>query len=229
MIRILHLYPELMNLYGDYGNLTIIANRIKKHGIEVRIDKREIQDPIIFEDYDFVYMGSGTEKNQLVALNDLRKYELYLKEYINDNNVVLFTGNAMELLGNSIDDELALGIVDFNTRITDTRYTGDVIVYNETLKETVGFINKSSLIEGGEKFKLFDYVFKDNNLSDNSYEGYRYKNLFGTHIIGPVLVKNPYFADEILKLLLKDQYVDNADKYEMAAYETTLRELRKRK
>ena len=117
---------------------------------------------------------------------------------------------------------------DFNTRITDKRYTGDVIVYNETLKETVGFINKSSLIEGGEKFKLFDYVFKDNNLSDNSYEGYRYKNLFGTHIIGPVLVKNPYFADEILKLLLKDQYVDNADKYEMAAYETTLRELRKR-
>ncbi len=229
MIRILHLYPELMNLYGDYGNLTVIANRIKKHGIEVRIDKREIQDPIIFEDYDFVYMGSGTEKNQLVALNDLRKYELYLKEYINDNNVVLFTGNAMELLGNSIDDELALGIVDFNTRITDKRYTGDVIVYNETLKETVGFINKSSLIEGGEKFKLFDYVFKDNNLSDNSYEGYRYKNLFGTHIIGPVLVKNPYFADEILKLLLKDQYVDNADKYEMAAYETTLRELRKRK
>ena len=229
MIRILHLYPELMNLYGDYGNLTIIANRIKKHGIEVRIDKREIQDPIIFEDYDFVYMGSGTEKNQLVALNDLRKYELYLKEYINDNNVVLFTGNAMELLGNSIDDELALGIVDFNTRITDKRYTGDVIVYNETLKETVGFINKSSLIEGGEKFKLFDYVFKDNNLSDNSYEGYRYKNLFGTHIIGPVLVKNPYFADEILKLLLKDQYVDNADKYEMAAYETTLCELRKRK
>ena len=229
MIRILHLYPELMNLYGDYVNLTIIANRIKKHGIEVRIDKREIQDPIIFEDYDFVYMGSGTEKNQLVALNDLRKYELYLKEYINDNNVVLFTGNAMELLGNSIDDELALGIVDFNTRITDKRYTGDVIVYNETLKETVGFINKSSLIEGGEKFKLFDYVFKDNNLSDNSYEGYRYKNLFGTHIIGPVLVKNPYFADEILKLLLKDQYVDNADKYEMAAYETTLRELRKRK
>jgi CobQ-like glutamine amidotransferase family enzyme len=229
MIRILHLYPELMNLYGDYGNLTIIANRIKKHGIEVRIDKREIQDPIIFEDYDFVYMGSGAEKNQLVALNDLRKYELYLKEYINDNNVVLFTGNAMELLGNSIDDELALGIVDFNTRITDKRYTGDVIVYNETLKETVGFINKSSLIEGGEKFKLFDYVFKDNNLSDNSYEGYRYKNLFGTHIIGPVLVKNPYFADEILKLLLKDQYVDNADKYEMAAYETTLRELRKRK
>ena len=229
MIRILHLYPELMNLYGDYGNLTIIANHIKKHGIEVRIDKREIQDPIIFEDYDFVYMGSGTEKNQLVALNDLRKYELYLKEYINDNNVVLFAGNAMELLGNSIDDELALGIVDFNTRITDKRYTGDVIVYNETLKETVGFINKSSLIEGGEKFKLFDYVFKDNNLSDNSYEGYRYKNLFGTHIIGPVLVKNPYFADEILKLLLKDQYVDNADKYEMAAYETTLRELRKRK
>lgn len=229
MIRILHLYPELMNLYGDYGNLTIIANHIKKHGIEVRIDKREIQDPIIFEDYDFVYMGSGTEKNQLVALNDLRKYELYLKEYINDNNVVLFTGNAMELLGNSIDDELALGIVDFNTRITDKRYTGDVIVYNETLKETVGFINKSSLIEGGEKFKLFDYVFKDNNLSDNSYEGYRYKNLFGTHIIGPVLVKNPYFADEILKLLLKDQYVDNADKYEMAAYETTLRELSKRK
>ena len=103
-----------------------------------------------------------------------------------------------------------------------------MICYNEVLGETVGFINKSSLIEGGEKNKLFDYRFKDNNLVDNNFEGYRLKNLFGTHIIGPVLVKNPLFADEILKLLVKDQYVLDRDPYEEAAYETTLRELKKR-
>ncbi|MBR0418714.1 MAG: hypothetical protein IJI66_06060 [Erysipelotrichaceae bacterium] len=228
MIRILHLYPELMNLYGDYGNLSIIVNRIKKMGLKVKVERKEYQDPIFFADYDFVYMGSGTEKNEMCALKDLIKYELYIKEYVKAGKVMLLTGNAMELMGNSIDDEKALGLIDFKTTITEKRYTGDVICYNEVLGETVGFINKSSLIEGGEKNKLFDYRFKDNNLVDNNFEGYRLKNLFGTHIIGPVLVKNPLFADEILKLLVKDQYVLDRDPYEEAAYETTLRELKKR-
>ena len=81
MIRILHLYPELMNLYGDYGNLSIIVNRIKKMGLKVKVERKEYQDPIFFADYDFVYMGSGTEKNEMCALKDLIKYELYIKEY----------------------------------------------------------------------------------------------------------------------------------------------------
>ena len=111
----------------------------------------------------------------------------------------------------------------------DKRYTGDVIMNNNETYKVVGFINKSSLIEGGADCKLFTYDFKDNNLVDNDYEGWRYHNGFGTHISGPVLVKNPGFMDLIIKLLLKDEYRKIHYEFIDAAYAITLEELEKRK
>ncbi len=228
-MKILHLFPDLMNLYGDYGNITILVRHLKDLGIPVTVDKRDVDDLIDFPSYDMVYMGPGTEKNQLVALKELRGYEYQLNEYIDDNKLLLLTGNAMELLGERIDDEPALHRVDFYTEITDTRYTGDVIVRNDTLGEVVGFINKSSLIRGGENDRLFTYSFRDSNLVDNSYEGYHFKNVYGTHIIGPILVKNPSFLNLIVRSLARSQYRNLDYPYETAAYEVTLKALKNRK
>ena len=174
-------------------------------------------------------MGPGTESKQLSALNDLLKHREEIREYLEHDKVLLFTGNAMELLGTSIDDKEALGILDFKTTITEKRYTGDVIMNNDELGKVVGFINKSSLIEGGEGYRLFTYDFKDNNLVDNDYEGWRFHNGFGTHISGPVLVKNPCFMDLIIKLLSGDRYKKINYHYEDEAYRITLEELEKRK
>ena len=228
-MKILHLFPDLMNLYGDYGNLTILVRHLKDLGIPVTIDRRDIDDVIDFPAYDMVYMGPGTEKNQLVALRELKNYEYQFNEYINDNKLLLLTGNAMELLGERIDEEPALNLLDFYTEITDKRYTGDVIVKNDTLGEVVGFINKSSLIYGGEKDKLFTYVFKDSNLEDNDYEGYHFKNVYGTHIIGPILAKNPSFLNLIVRSLARSQYRSIEYNYETDAYEVTLKALKHRK
>ena len=227
-MKILHLFPDLMNLYGDYGNLTILVRHLKDLGIPVTIDRRDIDDVIDFPAYDMVYMGSGTEKNQLVALRELKNYEYQFNEYINDNKLLLLTGNAMELLGERIDEEPALHLLDFYTEVTDKRYTGDVIVKNDTLGEVVGFINKSSLIYGGEKDKLFTYVFKDSNLEDNDYEGYHFKNVYGTHIIGPILAKNPSFLNLIVRSLARSQYRSIEYNYETDAYEVTLKALKHR-
>ncbi len=228
-MKILHLFPDLMNLYGDYGNLTILVRHLKDLGIPVTIDRRDIDDVIDFPAYDMVYMGPGTEKNQLVALRELKNYEYQFNEYINDNKLLLLTGNAMELLGERIDEEPALNLLDFYTEVTDKRYTGDVIVKNDTLGEVVGFINKSSLIYGGEKDKLFTYVFKDSNLEDNDYEGYHFKNVYGTHIIGPILAKNPSFLKLIVRSLARSQYRSIEYNYETDAYEVTLKALKHRK
>ncbi len=228
-MKILHLFPDLMNLYGDYGNLTILVRHLKDLDVPVTIDKRDVDDLIDFPSYDMVYMGPGTEKNQLVALKELKNYEYQFNEYINDNKLLLLTGNAMELLGERIDNEPALHLLDFSVEITDKRYTGDVIVRNDTLGEVVGFINKSSLIHGGEKDKLFTYTFKDSNLLDNDYEGYHFKNVYGTHIIGPILVKNPSFLNLIVRSLARSQYRSIDYPYETAAYEVTLKALKKRK
>ena len=228
-MRILHLYPNLMNLYGDYGNVTLLCRHLKDQGIPVIVDKREVEDSINLMQYDFIYMGSGTEAKQLIALKDLIRYQQYLSLYVESGKPALFTGNAMELLGSSIDGNKALSLLDFSTETTEKRYTGDVIVRNPDIGEVVGFINKSTLIHGGESCRLFDYEFKGGSLVDNSYEGYRYKNLFGTHIIGPVLVKNPEFMKEIVRMLCIEAYKDISYPYEEEAYKTTLQELKKRK
>ncbi|MBR4421079.1 MAG: hypothetical protein IKS69_00920 [Erysipelotrichaceae bacterium] len=228
-MKILHLYPDLMNLYGDHGNITILVRHLKDLNIPVTVETRDIAELVDFPSYDLVYMGSGTERNQLVALKELKNYEYQLNEYISSNKLLLLTGNAMELLGQRIDDEPALNLLDFYTETTDKRFTGDVIVKNDTLGEVVGFINKSSLIHGGEEDKLFTYEFRDSNLVDNDYEGYHFNNVYGTHIIGPVLVKNPSFLNLVVRSLARSQYRGLEYPYETAAYETTLKALKNRK
>jgi len=228
MIKILHLYPQLMNLYGDYGNLTVLCRHLNDLGLEVQVDRKEPDDLCCLTDYDLIYMGSGTENNQKIALENLKKQKDELKSCLENDRVILFTGNAMELLGTKIDDEEGLGLIGFTVKTTEKRYTGDVILHNDQIGDVVGFINKSTLIEGGKEDALFAYEFRDVNLEDNEYEGYRRKNLFGTHVIGPVLVKNPPFMDHIVGLLVGKDFRKVLYEHEQKAYETNLSQLRKR-
>lgn len=230
MIRLLHLYPNLMNLYGDYANIAVLKSHLEDQELIVRIDNKDIGSNIDFSKYDFIYMGSGTESSRDIALTDLLRYKDDLKQCIENGKTILFTGNAMELLGNSIGNKQGLGIVDFDVETTTSRYTGDVIMESKQLGEIVGFINKSTLIKGGEDSKLFDYFFMDNNLKDNDYEGYRINNTYGTHIIGPVLVKNPKFMKTIIESILPEdfEYKEIEYTFEEDSYLTTLAALKER-
>lgn len=232
-MKLLHLYYDLMNLYGEYGNVVVLNKHLNDQGIKTTVDKKSINDEINFKDYDFIYCGSGTEKNQEVARVDLLKRKESFMEAVDNGSIILFTGNAMELLGEYIDDKEALKLVTFETRLTNDRYTGDVIVSNKDIGEVVGFINKCSLITRNDNNKFFKYVFKDSNLKDNDYEGYNVGNMYGTHIIGPVLVKNPNFMKVIVtKLGLRDNpnfiYKDIEYKFEEDSYNVTLNALKER-
>lgn len=202
MVRILHLFPELMNLYGEHANITVLKRHLEDQGIKVEIDKKELGNKIKFSQYDLIYMGSGTEANQIIALDELKNYEEEFIDCILNNKVILFTGNAMELLGKYIDNSKGLGIFDFETKHTDNIYSGNVILKNNELGFVVGNINRSSLIKGTEDNKLFDYIYMDNSLQDNTFEGYHKNNLYATHVIGPILVKNPDFMKKIVQLLM---------------------------
>ena len=228
-MRILHLYPDLMNLYGDYGNITVLKKHLEDQGEKVKVERKEINQVIDFSRYDFVYMGSGTHNNMLAALDAFRKFKHMFKLYLDNGGIALFTGNAVDLLGNKIDDHNGLGILDFETHTTEKRFTGDVVVHNSDFGSVVGFINKSSIVEGATKNALFTYEFKDNNLPDEQFEGYRYYNLFATHIIGPVLVKNPPFMKYLVRLLADENYQEMYYENESRAYDVNIKELRKRK
>lgn len=240
-MKILHLYYDLMNLYGEYGNVVVLKKHLEDQGFKVTIDKKTVGDKINFSNYDFIYCGSGTEKNQEVALDDLLNRKKAFLKAIDNNVLMLFTGNAMELLGSSIDDKQCLGIVDFKTKQTKERFTGDVIVTNKEIGEVVGFINKCTIVSEA-KNHLFTYIFKDTNIKDKKTkdedddekcEGYHVVNIYGTHIIGPILVKNPNFMKKIVTILGKKEnnkfkYKNISYQFEEDSYNVTLNALKQR-
>ena len=156
-MKILHYYHDLMNLYGDYANVSAMRRILEKSGESVTVDRRSLGDNVDFSDYDFIYIGSGTERNQRVALADLHRHADALRQYIADGKPALLTGNSFEMLGRTITDAAGnkhkgLGVFDFTvTEQNKTRVTADVIFTCEFLAEPlVGFVNKCSEIRGAD-------------------------------------------------------------------------------
>lgn len=238
-VKILHLYHDLMNLYGEGGNVRVLARHLADQDIDVAVDRKSVGEEIDFSQYGFVYIGSGTERNQKVALHDLLRYREEIVERANDGAIFFLTGNAFEMLGVSIAGTdgvtyQGLELAQFEvTEIPNKRYTGDAVCVSDWYaKPLVGFINKCSQITGVDH-PLFEMKMGEGNAPGDTKEGYRFHNVFGTHLTGPVLVKNPHFMTYMVKLIgsqlmegfqLKTVNYD----YETKAYQVTLAELMQR-
>lgn len=209
-VKLLHLYYDIMNLYGEYGNIKMLEQHLKDQGFEVLLDKKTINEEINFNEYDYIYIGSGTERNQDVILEDMYKYKESFKEAIENNKVILLTGNSYEILGNNINGKKALDIFSFETETTENRITEDIIATSNFLKnKVVGFINNMSSITKNEQ-PLFNIEFGVGQNKDSMKEGIMYKNLIGTHLIGPLLERNP----EILQLIVEKIGKNKDEKFE---------------
>lgn len=234
-VRILHLFYDLMNMYGDYGNVSILCKRLEELGMQVTLDKKTVGDVLIDGDYDFIYCGAGTELKRNKALETLRPEKDALQKAIESGTQVLFTGNSWEILGKrllTVDSERldGLGIFDFETvEDSDRRVTGDIIAYADFLDEPVcGFVNKCGSVSGITT-PLFDKItLGPGNSKGSNAEGFRYKNFYGTELIGPLLVKNPHFLKMIMKALCGDSYKDIPHVPAEKAYEVTINALSER-
>ena len=233
-MKILHLYHDLMNLYGDYANITALTKLLKSNGVEVEVDRLSLGDEVDFDSYDFVYIGSGTEKNMKVMLEDLRRHEDALTGYIGKEKVMLMTGNSFEALGKTLTDSggkiyEGLGLFNFDAvEQNKERSVGDVIFECPFLdRPVVGFINKCSEIFGIDE-PMFKVRMGLGNRKGDVGEGIRMNDLFCTHVTGPLMVKNPHFLCAIASLLLGHEVDDSALVHEKRGYEVTLGELRKR-
>lgn len=210
-IRILHLYHDIMNLYGEYGNVRLLTKSLEAKGNEVELAKLTVTDTAIdFESFDFIYCGAGTESNRTFCLAHLRNFKDSLKSAFDSNKAILFTGNAWEMLGKSIltaEGEMleGLGLFDFTvTEQNKKRLTGDIKAKAEFIEnELIGFINKCSSVSGVSS-PLFTLTMKPESF-DSDLEGIREKNFFGTQIVGPVLVKNPSFCEYMANLIIENK------------------------
>ena len=233
-MKLLHLYHDIMNLYGDYANILAVQRILEKSGKEATVDRLSLGDDAVFSDYDFIFIGSGTEKNQKVVLEDFMKYRDQIKAYIHADKPLLMTGNSFEMLGRTITDgegkaHQGLGLYDFFvTEIRGKRFTSDVIAKADFLtKPVVGFINKSSEITG-VKEPTFRIEFGIGNNDNEMTEGVCHRNFYGTHITGPILEKNPHFLIYFAELILDKKPFTEHLEYEKKGYRITLEKLKER-
>ena len=106
MIKVLHLYYDLLNLYGEQGNILALKRAFKNQNVEIEVDYLSVQDKIDFKKYVLVYLGSGSTENLLIALEDIKRHKKELKKYIESKKVLLATGNSYLLFGQKINNLL---------------------------------------------------------------------------------------------------------------------------
>ena len=190
-MKIAYLYYDFLNLYGESGNIKIIDNILKYNKIKHEILYLSLDDELDFANYDLVYIGSGTEENQKIALKHLMKYHEDIKKYIEDNKFMLVTGNSVDIFGKKIIDDAeyaGLGVFDY-TITRGKRKMEEVYLDGEITKHKIlGFINNNSYIDE-VNFPLF------------KNEGVKYNNFYATYILGPILVRNPDFVKYFLNNL----------------------------
>ena len=223
-----------MNLYGEYANILALQRMLEKNEIPCEVERLSLQDSLHLMDYDFIYVGSGTESNQKYILEHLRTYKEDLRKYMEAGKMLLMTGNSFEVMGQKLQDAHGksydgLQFFEFTTVEQEkTRTTADAVFSMEgEEKLLVGFVNKCSTIQGIES-PMFQVKMGLGNEAKKNTEGIRYKNFMGTHLTGPLLVKNPYFLLAIGEKLCGKPMESEYLMYEKAGYEITLRELTKR-
>ena len=233
-MKILHWYHDIMNLYGEYANVSAMERILIKSGEEVVVDRLSFGEQAQLSDYDFIYVGSGTEKNLKYVLKDMLPYREAIRAYIASGKPLLMTGNSFEMLGKSFTDGSGkefetLGLYDYTTaEVSGVRQTADIICKTDFLDQPlVGFINKSDDVFGITN-PLFQIEFGIGDRETCTTEGVHVANFFGTHLIGPILMKNPHFLTYLAALILGREPETAHLGYERKGYEVTLKKLRER-
>lgn len=207
-IKIAHLYYDLMNLYGESGNIMALVNGFENQKMYTEITNLTVGDKIDFKKYDIYYMGCGSETNQQIVINDILKYKEKIKDAIENNKFFIFTGNSYELLGKYIEKSNkekieTLNIFDFYTKEIDSRISGEETLECKFFKEPIICFQNRQCVLNNKENHLFEVI---NGHADNyksHHEGIHYKNLFATYNLGPLLVRNPLLKDYIIKNILE--------------------------
>lgn len=213
IIRIAHLYPDMLNLYGDRGNIIALTERMKARNIDVITDAITMGKSFNADDYDILFIGGGQDFEQDVLLSDLKKgKDVQINKAIQNGTVMLAICGGYQMLGKyykTYDGKMLeyMGALDFYTEGKEERMIGNYAFRTKEGIEIVGFENHSGRTYLGKGVEPLGKVIKGyGNNGEDSTEGIRYKNTFGTYSHGPVLPKNPDFADLLISKAIENKY-----------------------
>lgn len=216
-ISIGHIYPKQLNANGDIGNIVTLIKRSEWRGIEVKYKEINLED--LIPECDLYFIGGSQGVEQLSVSSRFYEHKAFLHEQMNLGSVFLGISAGYQLLGNYYqplngDKVLGIGLLDVCTKETGKRFTGNVTAKTDFLTPNtlVGFENHSGVtyIQGETRPLATVEIGKGNNAEDKT-EGARFKNVFGSYLIGPLLPKNPHFADYLISLALEKRYGEKID------------------
>ena len=215
-LNICHLYPDILNLYGDRGNIITMKRRLEGRGIKVNIDECSIGQPLNADKYDIFFIGGGQDFEQEVLLRDLSSGKAQdIRTAVEEEKTFLAICGGYQMLGEyyktwdgvQLDFIGAIGVHTIgakermigNYMFRTTPESGDTVV--------VGFENHSGKTYLSEQVAPLGMMLSGNgNNGEDKTEGARYKNVFGTYSHGSLLPKNPVLCDFILQTSLNHRY-----------------------
>jgi len=231
-LNICHLYPDVMNLSGDRGNVLCMEKRLQWRGMECSLIKVGVGDPFLADEYDLVFIGNGQAFEQRTLLDELAGEKAkQIKAAIEDGMPVLAICGGYQLLGKTYENAEGqvlegIGALNVYTKCTGERLVGDYLIScQDPCTTVVGFENhngKTWLLDGVEPLGCAEKGHGNNG--EDGTEGARYKNVFASYAHGCLLPKNPVLCDHILKIALERKYgqIDLPvldDVYENAAHD----------
>lgn len=210
-ITIGHLYPDLLNLYGDRGNIACMEKRCHWRGIGTQTIEFNTGDSIDFSKLDIVLLGGGSDREQAIVCKNLLEIQKEFKDYVEDFGVVIAVCGGYQLLGNYYKTEKeviqGLSLVDIYTEQGEGRLIDNIVLKSEIVSmPVVGFENHGgrTYLNGNKAFGKV--LYGAGNDGESGYEGVLYKNVIGTYLHGPLLPKNPQICDYLISKALERKY-----------------------
>ena len=230
VLELAYLYPELLNIYGDKGNVLTLIYRCRARGITLNISSVGINDVVDINKFDIYVIGGGQDQQQVLVSEDIRNKSLALIEAIENNAVFLTICGGYQLLGQYYRTHEGFELkgveaLDLYTIAGKERFIGNVLCKElENNVNLVGFENHSGKTYLGKELSPLAKIIRGaGNNGEDGFEGVRYKNIFGTYLHGSLLPKNPFLADKIISLALERKGYNLTlskldDDFEIAAY-----------
>lgn len=228
-LKIAHLYPKLLNIYGDNGNILTLKKRCEWRGISVIIDEINTSDEL--SEHDLYFIGGGQDVQQKEAASELLKNKSFFIKERDNMKVFLGICGGYQLFGKYYQQSNGekingLELMDIYTISGNKRFIGNVTTNSELVEPNtlVGFENHiGQTYLGDDVTPLASVVVGNGNNGQDKTEGARYKNVFGTYLHGAFLPKNPHFADYLIELALgfKPDTID--DKIEINAHNALIK------
>jgi CobQ-like glutamine amidotransferase family enzyme len=209
-LRILHIYPREMNIYGDWGNVLTILRRAQWHGLEVQLVEHHPGKPFP-KDIDMVIGGGGQDSGQSIVVDDLQQISDELHRLADDNVPMLMICGMYQLFGRFFKTKEGtiipgIGIFKAETHGGPKRLIGNVVT-DTPFGEMVGYENHSGLTLLDDDQPALGRIMKGaGNNGEDKTEGAIYKCVFGTYLHGSLLPKNPEFADALIEAAALRKY-----------------------